>query len=341
LLRGNAATANYDFITTMIVFILFAETFSKQIHYSPLTIHLSPEWIIWPLYLFTIRITNFPFLLLTVFAMYILIREKSWRWLRIAIIAGLALIIPFLARNFMLSGYFFYPSSLLSIFNPDWQVDPVTREQLLEYIKYYNRVNTTFADIEATRQLGAFGWIPSWFRHLFIHDKILFATGMAGLVLGSVFIIKKKNSINRVIMLTFLLAILLWFFIAPDPRFIYGVFLSGIFLLIYHLQSYLKLQVPPRISRYALVFTTAIVLLYAIRKAKDDNRYRNWVTIYPLPKPGFQKISMNNGSYNVPAFFNDNWNRRCYDIELPCLYVVDPRLEMRGDSVRSGYRLKK
>src|SRR5204862_1114761 len=54
LVRGNAATTNYDFITTSIVLILSTEVFFNE--------KISPqiELIIWPAYLFTVRLINFP-----------------------------------------------------------------------------------------------------------------------------------------------------------------------------------------------------------------------------------------------------------------------------------------
>src|SRR4030095_13148392 len=62
LIRGNAATTNYDFITTCIVLILFTEIFFSE-KFSP-----SIEWMIWPVYLFTVRVINFPMLVLGLFA---------------------------------------------------------------------------------------------------------------------------------------------------------------------------------------------------------------------------------------------------------------------------------
>ena len=71
LIRGNAATTNYDFITTCIVLILFTEIFFSE-KISP-----SIEWIIWPVYLFTVRIINFPLLALKFICFYIIYKAKK------------------------------------------------------------------------------------------------------------------------------------------------------------------------------------------------------------------------------------------------------------------------
>src|SRR5258708_14984448 len=75
LVRGNAATCNYDFITSFIVLVLFIETillFGTSKNY---TVH--NEWIIWPVYLFTVRIINYPLLILSISILIILFKQKN------------------------------------------------------------------------------------------------------------------------------------------------------------------------------------------------------------------------------------------------------------------------
>jgi hypothetical protein len=42
---------------------------------------------------------------------------------------------------------------------------------------------------------------------------------------------------------------------------------------------------------------------------------------------------------HIPEKILNNWNPRCYDIALPCLYQVDPRLRARGKTVKEGFKL--
>lgn len=190
MIRGNAATANYDFIATLIIVVLFTETFfanDPEKKNQP-----GIEWLVWPVYLFTVRITNYPFLLLSLFSfLYIYKYQKP---ARVILLIGFCflLVVPFLFRNFMISGYIFYPSAYFDWFPADWKADPGMMERLVEYIRYYNRVPTTFQDIDVTQSLGATGWIPEWFRYLYPYDKIIVIPGVIGLVAGAVFFFKKK-----------------------------------------------------------------------------------------------------------------------------------------------------
>ncbi|MGK2862023.1 MAG: LIC_10190 family membrane protein, partial [Chitinophagaceae bacterium] len=75
LLRGNVSTSNYDFITLLIIFVLFIET--GKCEGTIKNFPLFPEWIIWPAYLFTVRITNFPIMFLGAVAFIILLQQSK------------------------------------------------------------------------------------------------------------------------------------------------------------------------------------------------------------------------------------------------------------------------
>src|SRR6187397_1615258 len=118
LIRGNAATTNYDFITTVFVLILFSEVFYSE-KISP-----STEWIIWPVYLFTVRVINFPLLALSLFALIFFIKQKNFKTIFLPVIWCLFLIVPFLIRNIIIGGYPFYPATYFDLTSVDWKPDP-------------------------------------------------------------------------------------------------------------------------------------------------------------------------------------------------------------------------
>ena len=145
LIKGNATTTNYDYITTSIVLLLFTEVFISE--------KTSPriEWIIWPAYLLTVRLINYPLLILSLFAFILFIKQKQTRQLLLPIVYCLLLIVPFLIRTIIIAGYPFYPATYFDFTNVDWKPDPQITERLLEFIKYFNRVATTYFDIEQTK----------------------------------------------------------------------------------------------------------------------------------------------------------------------------------------------
>ena len=340
IIRGNAANTNYDFISAFLIFIIFFETFSKRNNFSP-----GIEWIIWPVYLFTVRIINYPLLLLCLFGIYSLIKENKWRTLFVPVVCSLLLTVPFFTRNVILSGYLFFPTTYFDYFNFDWKTDPQMMERLVEFIKYYNRVNTTFLDIEQTKAFGAAAWIPAWFRYLYTYDKIILIPGLIGLLSGFIISIKNKRSITPayfVLMFTGLCFIISWFLSAPDPRFVYGWLFAGFFLLSFHIASFLIKN--SWWNKIIPVFITVLIAgigFYIAKKVIQQPAYRNWVAPAVLPQPPYEERVLDGLVLRIPEKINNNWNARCYATPLPCLYSIDPRLKARGKTIRDGFRLEK
>jgi len=336
LIRGNAATANYDFITTFIVLILFTELFFSE--------KISPriEWIIWPAYLLTVRLINFPLLLLSLFAFILFIKQKQTRQLLFPIAYCLLLIVPFIIRSIIIAGFPFYPATYLDFANVDWKADPQITESFLEFIKYYNRVSTTYFDIEQTKALGS-AWVPVWFQHLFLFDKILVVAGFTGILFtGLKLFIQKYNYSRSIITVLMMLWFISWFIIAPDPRFVYGVLLFGIFLLAYHLISFIK---DPGSIKFLLnvliILMIAGLSYYLVSKPLKQTEYKNWISPLQLPQPPVKEFVIDGITFQIPVSINNNWNARCYGTELPCLYEIHPRLKMRGKKISNGFHLEK
>jgi len=336
LIRGNAATTNYDFITTSIVLIFFTEVFFSE-KISP-----SIDWIIWPAYLFTVRQINFPFLLLSLFAFIFFIRQKQTRQLPLAVAYCLLLIVPFLIRSIIIAGYPFYPATYFDFTNVNWKPDPQITERFLEFVKYYNRVSTTYFDIEQTKALGS-AWVPAWFQHLFPFDKILVLAGFTGILFTGIKLRIQKNNYSKLIITGIMILWLIsWFIIAPDPRFVYGILLFGTFLLVYHLISFIK---NPRSIQLSLNALTILVIgglsYYLVSKPLKQTEYRNWISPLQLPQPPVKEFVIDGVTFRIPELIKNNWNARCYGTQLPCLYQIDSRLRMRGKNISNGFHLEK
>ena len=336
LIRGNAATTNYDFVTTSIVLIFFTEVFFSE--------RISPaiEWIIWPVYLLTVRLVNFPLLLLSLFAFTLLIQHKQTRQLLLPTVYCLLLIVPFLIRSIIIAGYPFYPATYFDFTNVDWKADPQITESFLEYIKYYNRVSTTYFDIEQTKALGA-AWVPAWFEHLFRFDKIIVLAGFTGIMFTAIKLFTQKNNYSKSIITGIMILWLIsWFIIAPDPRFVYGILLFGIFLLAYHLVSFIK---DPGSIKFLLnvliILMIAGLAYYLVSKPMKQTEYRNWILPLQLPQPPVKEFVIDGITFRIPELIKNNWNARCYGTQLPCLYEIDPRLRMRGKNISNGFHLEK
>ncbi|HEX6845771.1 MAG TPA: hypothetical protein VF144_02280, partial [Chitinophagaceae bacterium] len=302
----------------------------------------SVEWIIWPAYLFTVRVINFPLLLLGLFAFILIVKQKRFRATILPIAYCLLLIVPFLVRNIIIAGYPFYPAPDFDLIDVDWKPDPVLTERILEYIKYYNRVSTTYLEIEQTRALGA-NWVPLWFKYLFPFDKIMVIAGPAGIIISAIKNINQKINVSKAIVTGIMIVWLIcWFFVAPDPRFVYGVLLFGILVLVYDLTSFIKHIGPIKfLPKIMIILVVAGLSYYLVSKLVKQEQYRNWVVPMKLLQPPVKEIVIDNIIFRIPEPINNNWNARCYGTKLPCLYTIDQRLKARGKTIQSGFHLEK
>ena len=330
LIRGAATSANYDFITTICLVVLFTEMFENPER-------LGVEWLIWPAYLFTVRMLNAPLILLSVF--YLLSEGRNVLTKRILSGTFLVafLVIPFIIRNLILSGYPFFPIYQLDWFSFDWKADKRAVIEISEYIKYFNRVNSGFRPLAETHTLGFPQWIIYWFIYLFRFDKILVIMSAAGYI----YVLFKARyhftSWQKYFTGIMILELTIWFFTAPDPRFAQGAVLFGVFAAIAMVPISMKFG--GRNIQVLTGFFSAIVLIYGLSKLRDPN-YRNLAYPSSLPKPQVRTVLVDHLALHIPGKVLDNWNARCYGVDLPCLYRVDPRLMARGKSIAEGFKLK-
>lgn len=339
MIRGSACNTNYDFITTCCIIVLFAEYgFS-----SPANPSL--EWLIWPCYLFTVRMINYPLLLLGLF--YFI---SSYRLYKIKTVATCAftiilVIIPFIARNLILSGYAFFPIYQVDIFHPDWKADKPKVIEIVQYIKYFNRVNPQNQPMAVTMLQDFPQWTRSWYRYLSGYDKVLILFSLPAYAILLFF--RRKifsHSLSSFNILFFacvmILQLISWFFTAPDPRFAYGPLLFPIFIVI-SFSPVLLIRTPLYLAKSSIICIMCGIIFYAANKPVKSGQYRNWVKPYELPVPPVKAVSVDGIELHIPDKILDNWNPRCYDAALPCLYHVDPRLEARGKTIKDGFRIGK
>ena len=331
MIRGCATSANYDFITTCCVVILFfdlvEDNFDRGI-----------EWLIWPVYLFDVRMINFPLLLLSFFYCWPVIKLFGNGRLLASISIALFLILPFLTRNVILSGYAFFPVYQLDFFSFDWKADRSMLHGISEYIKYFNRVNAGFRPLAETSQLRFPEWIGSWFTYLFRFDKLITVFSVFGYLYILICVVKRFPRHLRIFLAVMVVQLICWFFIAPDPRFVQGSMLFGIYMAIHNgpalksgVKSLLKLSVG---------LVTGLVLIYSVNKMIRNGNYRNFLEPRRLPVPAVKTIVLNHIELHIPSKVLNNWNPRCYNVALPCLYKLDPRVEARGMRIADGFRLK-
>lgn len=335
LLRGSAANTNYDFIATCCIIILFTETLSAKDY------RLSIEWLLWPAFLFTIRIINFPLMLAGVPVIWHLLKQKQFKYVTAYCCMVLFLIVPFITRNVLLSGYAFFPVYQFDVFSVDWKVNKQLAHNIVEFIKYFNRVSLEYMPLEETRKLSFPEWIFTWFRFRSTSEKTLIAIALLSY---PAFILKKlfrRDTLNKHvnwISIVLCIQLICWLLLAPDPRFAFGPLLCSIILLLSLFPASFSYTFFTKLTQGAMLAIPVCLMFYTTHKMITHANYRNYIAPLSLPVPKTQIITIDGIPCNIPDKLPNNWNARCYGTMLPCFYRIMPGLRARGKDIKAGFR---
>lgn len=338
-LRANMQNSNYDYIFTVCTVFLFMAAVNNEEK------RILPILFIWPVFLCSVRILYFPTLILTVYAAHHLFTQKKLKQLALLVILSLLLIVPFFVRNMILSGYPVYPSKFGKIIYFDWDVSVSQIDSLLNYIKNYNRINNRSLSIEEIQKIPFPNWILLWAKHLFYYDKILVIASLPGMFYAITHLRERSLTVyQKIIGLFLFVQIIVWFIVAPDPRFIYGVFFCLSFLSFVIIFSTLVNYINKKHVAKLISYIFSLVIFFSISfsgwKIATDNMYRNFVAPVDLPVPNTTIFRVDGKTFLIPHKFGSNWNCRCYALPLPCVYDSLPGVNLRGKELEDGFYIK-
>jgi len=334
LFRDAANSTNYDFAVTAFTIIVFSFFFEGILS------NVTRTNFSFPIFLFSLCAVSFKlsgiFLLSFVFYHFIM-SWKTVKWF-IVITAGMFILLPVLIKNYIITGYPLFPSTI-TINTPDWIFPKQLAIGFYRYIILSNRFyNHQWAFINKIHP-DSFNWIPYWFKGILIQHRIIL-----GLAISSILFlfIKLSLAINtrqlRNVIVVLLLMLTGWFFTAPDPgRFGYGILLSLSFLTV----SLLFYQFfKEKIYLSVLLCTTIVMLIYGIKKSLPIINNLAYI-IYPesFADPHYEIVRINDVEVKFPQRIDSNLDCRCYQLSPPCIIQKNPYLETRGKSISDGFRM--
>lgn len=187
------------------------------------------------IYGITVKVSLAPmvFICLIPFVYYII--KKDVRSILFCIVSGLVIAMPYFIRGYILSGWILYPSTLIKLGNPDWQVPIGEAQYDAKEISMWGRGIT---DATKWSEVTLTNWIPSWFAALDTVEKVLItAVITSAVVLVAIEIrlglSKKGGGLQRNNILLelpiawiMLLGVVTWFVGAPLVRYGLGFVLS-------------------------------------------------------------------------------------------------------------------
>jgi hypothetical protein len=262
--------------------------------------------------------------------------EKRRLHLGAALLFSNVLLLPWLARAILLSGYPFYPATILG-FPVDWRLPLSVAQYYSLGVQSWGR--NPEALIADTRGLS---WFPMWLDHT-IRNRVSFqvpvAIALTGLGVALAFRMRSKP--RRAfrwlwLLVPSLLATVFWFAASPDLRFAqFAIWTTAATLGTWAIVS-LDIQARPSLTRLVLapLLLSLIWCLISFGWKEPIHALRGVQQPPPLPKPALiVRHTLSGLPIYVPSLGN-----QCWDAPLPCTPYFDESLRLRdASSLRWGF----
>jgi len=322
-------------LLTWVIMVLILEKVEKQgLGFDLYSVAI----FILSVFVVTVKLSTLPLCGLALLMLVQQIWKRDWQHGAILVGTAFIVLLPWLLRNIVLSGYLIFPISQIDLFSFDWKYPLTATTAVREELLWFNRFSTNTKEYVG---LSTAQWLPVWFHLLDRGQKILILIALASPVGFIPYIFSGANGklISGFIIasITNYTGIFFWLFTAPTFRFGYAYLLASIILSC--IPAILKLANSIKVSStivfiplafFAVLFqvyiltTTVGLSTLSQRVLLPADYYPSNVQVCPIGKTTFycaQKL----GLCNYEAF--------------PCIPKPQANVEMRGSSLQDGFRM--
>lgn len=169
-------------------------------------------------YAATVKLSAASVVILAVYPLYLFIKEKKGKAICAHVAAGLFILLPYLIRNVIISGYLVYPYGGLDLFHPDWKMDQAVLAKDSLDIKMFARGITNAAEYDNS----FFGWIPGWFLRQDMGSRILIVAGVLCIPVIMYLLVQRFRSKEyawAALLAAGLINLMFWMVTAPHMRY--------------------------------------------------------------------------------------------------------------------------
>ncbi len=258
---------------------------------------------------------------------------------------GFLLILPWMIRNLILSGYPLFPSTAFGWFNFDWKmpIDQVHDEQIA--IRGWSR----FPRIDPNEILAMplKSWVKIWFLYQTINRRILILAALflpvlhfsfSGLSFGFRKLSKRSGSLFTIS--TLFAGVLFWFFSAPNIRFGFAFLLPIIAVCISIFVIWLGSFFQVHLQQKTLVLSGLVTLIFIgvlfFQSVEFQKFSDHFFQPAPYPELPSEPCSLGNQTISCASLYNE-----CWYSPFPCIPQSVENVYMRGDNYGHGFYYQK
>ena len=320
------------------------------------------------IYGITVKVSLAPMVLICLIPFVYYIIKKDVRSILFCIVSGLVIAMPYFIRGYILSGWILYPSTLIKLGNPDWQVPIGEAQYDAKEISMWGRGIT---DATKWSEVTLTNWIPSWFAALDTVEKVLItAVITSAVVLVAIEIrlglSKIKGGLQRYNILLelpiawiMLLGVVTWFVGAPLVRYGLGFILSFPLLVVGILYELVFREVriaginkdrtgsdrsspgerKEIVGRVLFLIIAGVMVLMKVKglvvdiAGSLDRDCLIWQQDYEDPEAFTYEVN------GVTIYVAKNGGGMGYN-KFPSSIEVKDNIELRGSELKDGFRVK-
>lgn len=219
---------------SMFMLIYFIERFLEIIENDEVDYLEMSTLMLGLVYLVTLKVSCGTIILLAISPAVWLIKNNKIKQILIYILSGLIVVLPYLIRNIIISGYILYPMSGLDLFNFDWEMAKDVIFVDSAQIKVWGRCLYDINLIDMPLK----EWLPIWFEHQERYEIMLLVCDVLAVVGNIVLLFEKlikKAKVNWNLFLlniVCLIGVLFWIMTSPFIRYALGLLL--VYPMIYY-----------------------------------------------------------------------------------------------------------
>ena len=223
----------------------------------------------------TIKLSLLPALLLVTYLVFIQRKRKqaNWKTLNVFLTISIFVLLPWLIRNIILSGYLIFPFAEIDIFSFDWKI-PLSRvEGASKGILGFARLSN--ADWQKAIDMSFREWFPLWYRNHTRNQQLVFLLAIfspLGILLQSFMqsslrfdsprnSTRKNHPYNFMFFGVIYAGLIFWIFKAPSFRFGYSFLIPTVFLA--YLPILIKLFDTLNVKKHFAIIILLVVSILA------------------------------------------------------------------------------
>lgn len=282
-------------------------------------------------YAVSLKLTAGLVLILLVKPAYMLIKEKRVKEILIYLSMGLIVILPWVIRNVIISGYLVYPFPELDIFSFDWKIDPNWAAGDAAEIKVWGRALYDAALVD----MPIWQWFGNWFKSsLSGTEKLIILADIVCLVIALIiaiyiFVKKKWEYLDFLLVEVMIICSYgFWQISAPLIRYGYAYALILVVLTLAFIKMHMGFD---KIVYYGIILLGIVKLILLLKYAYGFSYYGNFIW-----QADYGKYEA--GSYEIEGetfYYPTGGDKIGYDY-FPAV-SQKKELEFIGDEIKDGF----